>query len=136
MRKSLELFLLLICCLLPLPLAVQARVDESSLAGLVRDPTVAVIAHAQIALRGVDGSIIRSATSREDGAYLIPALLLGRNTLTSRRRTSRPESFDLNSGQTAAISFSLKDWVEGTGGDFPAVNLVHSLFHKAVETEL
>lgn len=30
----------------------------------------------------------------------------------------------------------LKDWVGGIGGDFPAVNLVHSLIHKAVEAGL
>src|SRR5581483_8745118 len=30
----------------------------------------------------------------------------------------------------------LKDWADGMGGDFPAVDLVHSLFHKAVETGL
>jgi hypothetical protein len=111
MRKSSQLFLLLMCCLLLFSLAVQAQVGESSLAGLVSDPTGAVVAQAQIALRGVDGSIIRSVTTREDGTYLIPTLLPGRYTLTVSAggfETQRTEPFDLTSGQTAAINFSLK----------------------------
>ncbi len=111
MRKSLELFLLLICCLFLLPLAMRAQVGESGLAGLVSDPTGAVVPGAHVDLRGVDGSIIRTATSREDGTYLIPTLLPGRYTLTVSAagfETQRTEPFDLTSGQTAAINFSIK----------------------------
>lgn len=110
MKTSLRFFLL-ICCLFLLRLGGQAQVGQSSLAGLVSDPTGAVIPQVQIALRGVDGSIVRSVTSREDGTYLIPTLLPGSYTLTVSAvgfETQRTQPFDLTSGQTAAINFSLK----------------------------
>jgi hypothetical protein len=111
MKKSLIFFLLFICSLFLLPPDVQAQVGESSLAGLVSDPTGAVLPKAQIALQGVDGSTIRSVTSREDGTYLILTLLPGRYTLTVSAtgfETQRTQPFDLTSGQTAAINFNLK----------------------------
>jgi hypothetical protein len=111
MKRSLAFFLLLICCLFLVPLNVQGQVGESSLAGLVSDPTGAVIPQAQVALQGQDGSIIRSVTSRQDGTYLIPTLLPGRYTLTVSAggfETQRTQPFDLTSGQTAAINFNLK----------------------------
>ena len=111
MNKSLKLFFLVIGWLFLLPLVVQAQVGESGLAGLVSDPSGAIIPNAQIALIGVDGSIIRSVTSREDGTYLIPTLLPGRYTLTVSSagfETQHTEPFDLTPGQTAAINFNLK----------------------------
>src|SRR5579863_7799917 len=111
MNKSLKIVLLLACWLFLLPLASQAQVGESSLAGLVTDPTGAVIAQAQIALHGVDGSIVRSVVSRDDGTYLIPTLLPGRYTLTVSAtgfETQQTQPFELTSGQTAAINFNLK----------------------------
>lgn len=111
MTKPLRFFLLSICCLFLLPLSVNGQVGEASLAGLVSDPTGAVIPQAQIALQGVDGSTIRTVTSRGDGTYLIPTLLPGRYTLTVSATGfagQRTQPFDLTSGQTAAINFSLK----------------------------
>src|SRR6185437_12811294 len=111
MKKSLIVFLLFIGCWFLLPMDVQAQVGESSLAGLVSDPTGAVVRNAQIALQGVDGSTIRSVTSRPDGTYLILTLLPGRYTLTVSSKgfeTQRTQPFDLTSGQTAAINFNLK----------------------------
>jgi hypothetical protein len=110
MKKLVEIFLLLVCLFL-LPLNVQAQVGEASLAGLVSDPTGAVVPQAQIALHGLDGAIIRSVTSRQDGTYLIPTLLPGSYSLTVSAagfETQRTESFDLTSGQTAAINFNLR----------------------------
>jgi hypothetical protein len=110
MIKSLKFFFLT-CCLFILPLVVRAQVGESSLAGLVTDPSGAVIPSAKIALMGVDGSVIRSVTSREDGTYLIPTLLPGRYTLTvsvAGFEPQRTEPFDLTADKTAAINFSLK----------------------------
>jgi len=111
MRKSLNLFLQFLCYSMLLPLGLQAQVGESSLAGLVNDPTGAVIPKAQIELQGVDGSTIRSVTSRSDGTYLILTLLPGRYSLTVSAagfETQRTQPFDLTSGQTAAINFNLK----------------------------
>src|SRR5277367_2027233 len=88
-------------------LAAHAQVGESSLAGLVSDPSGAVVPNAQIALKGVDGSVIRSVTSREDGTYLIPTLLPGRYTLTVSSagfETQRTDAFDLTADKTAAIN--------------------------------
>jgi hypothetical protein len=64
------------------PPVMQAQIGESSLAGLVNDPTGAVVSGAQISLYGADGSVIRTAQSRIDGTYLIPTLLPGRYRLT------------------------------------------------------
>jgi hypothetical protein len=111
MRRSLLGVMIFSFCLAMLPLVVHAQVGESGLAGLVTDPTGAIVPQAQIALQGVDGSTIRSVTSRQDGTYLIPTLLPGRYTLTvsaSGFETQRTQPFDLTSGQTAAINFNLK----------------------------
>jgi hypothetical protein len=111
MRRSLLGVMMLSCCWALLSLAAHAQVGESGLAGLVSDPTGAAVPQAQIALQGVDGSTIRSVTSRGDGTYVIPTLLPGRYTLTvsaSGFETQRTQPFDLTSGQTAAINFSLK----------------------------
>src|ERR1700743_2038736 len=111
MKRAMNFFLLFICSLFLLPRDVQAQVGEASLAGLVSDPTGAVVPKAQIALRGVDGSTIRSVTSKEDGTYLILTLLPGRYTLTVSAagfEGQRTQPFDLTSGQTAAINFNLK----------------------------
>lgn len=111
MRRSLLGVMMLSCCLALLPLAVRAQVGESSLAGLVSDPTGAVVPGAQIALHGADESIVRTVESRVDGTYLIPTLLPGRYRLTVSApgfETQQTQPFDLRSGQTAAINFDLK----------------------------
>ena len=111
MKRSLLRMMMLSCCLALLPLAAHAQVGEAGLAGLASDSTGAAVPGAQIALHGVDGSTIRSVTSRQDGTYVIPTLLPGRYTLTvsaSGFETQRTEPFDLTSGQTAAINFNLK----------------------------
>jgi len=111
MKKSLYIVLQLACWLFLLPLAAQAQVGESGLAGLVADPTAAAIPGAQIALHGADGSIVRTVESRADGTYLIPTLLPGRYWLVVRAsgfETQQTQPFDLTSGQTAAINFDLK----------------------------
>jgi hypothetical protein len=111
MKKVLSIVLLLACWLCLLPLAVRAQVGEATLAGLVSDPSGAVVPRAQIALYGLDGSVIRSVTSRDDGTYLIPTLLPGRYALTVSAtgfETQRTQPFDLTSGQTAAVNFDLK----------------------------
>lgn len=111
MRRSLLGVMVLSFCLAWLPLAVRAQVGQSSLAGLVSDPTGAVIPGAQIALHGADESVIRTVESRVDGTYLIPTLLPGRYRLTvsaSGFETQQTLPFELTSGQTVAINFDLK----------------------------
>lgn len=111
MRRSLLGVVVLSCCLALFPLAVRAQVGQSSLAGLVSDPTGAVVPGAQIALHGADESVIRTVESRVDGTYLIPTLLPGRYRLTvsaSGFETQQTLPFELRSGQTAAINFDLK----------------------------
>ena len=111
MRRSLLGVMVLSFCLALLPLAVRAQVGQSSLAGLVSDPTGAVIPGAQIALHGADESVIRTVESRVDGTYLIPTLLPGRYRLTvsaSGFETQQTLPFELTSGQTVAINFDLK----------------------------
>jgi Carboxypeptidase regulatory-like domain len=111
MKKWLEFFSLWMCCFFLIPSDVQGQVGEASLAGLVSDRTGAVIPQAKVALQGEDGALVRSVTSRQDGTYLIPTLLPGRYTLTVSAggfETQRTRPFDLTSGQTAAINFSLK----------------------------
>jgi hypothetical protein len=111
MKKALNIILVMAGWLILLPLVVQAQVGESGLAGLVSDPTGAMISGAQIALHSIDGSTIRSVTSRQDGTYVIPTLLPGRYTLTISAEgfaTQKTQPFDLTSGQTAAINFNLK----------------------------
>ena len=111
MKKSLNVVLLLACWLFLLSFVAQAQVGEASLAGLVSDPTGAVISGAQIALHSADGSVVRTVESRTDGTYLIPTLLPGRYSLTvssSHFETEQTQPFDLTSGQTAAINFALK----------------------------
>lgn len=110
MKNQLKLFLM-IGSLFLLPAGLLAQVGQSNLAGLVSDPTGAVIARAQIELQGTDGSTIRSVTSRDDGTYLIPTLMPGRYRLTVSApgfETQRTQPFDLTSGQTAAINFGLQ----------------------------
>src|SRR6185437_11513441 len=110
MKERLKL-LLMFCSLFLLPVGLQAQVGQSNLAGLVSDPTGAVIARAQIELHSVDGSIIRSVTSRDDGTYLIPTLQPGRYRLTVNApgfETQQTQLFELTSGQTTSINFSLQ----------------------------
>jgi|GEM_PF-2059617 len=110
MKKTIHM-ILLGCWMFLLPLTARAQVGSSSLAGLVTDPTGAVIPGAQIALHGADGSVIRTVESRADGTYLIPTLMPGRYQLTVSAPgfdTQQTQPFDLVSGQTAAIDFGLK----------------------------
>ena len=111
MKKILSIVLLVIgCCFIVSPL-MQAQVGESSLAGEVKDSTGAVIPDAQILLHGADDSVIRTVQSRTDGTYLIPTLLPGRYRMivsASGFETQQTQFFDLTSGQTAAINFSLR----------------------------
>ena len=111
MKKLLNIVLLLAGCCFILSPATQAQVGESSLAGLVNDPTGAVVSGALISLHGADDSVIRTVQTRVDGTYLIPTLLPGRYRLTvsaSGFEAQQTQPFDLTSGQTAAINFSLK----------------------------
>lgn len=111
MRKSLNLFLRFLCISVLLPLGLHAQVGQASLAGLVSDPSGAVLPKAQISLESMDGSTIRSVASRDDGTYLILTLLPGRYRLrvsASGFEAQRTQPFDLTSGQTAAINFNLK----------------------------
>lgn len=110
MKERLKL-LLMFCSLFLLPVGLQAQVGQSNLAGLVSDPTGAVIARAQIELHSVDGSTIRSVTSRDDGTYLIPTLQPGHYRLTVSApgfEAQQTQLFELTSGQTAAINFTLQ----------------------------
>ena len=110
MRRSFLSKMVFSCCLAILALGASAQVGESGLAGLVTDPTGAVVPKADIALQGMDGSVIRSVTSREDGTYLIPTLLPCRYTLMVTAPgfdTQHTQLFDLTAGQTAAVNFKL-----------------------------
>src|SRR5262245_14174172 len=56
------------------PSAIIAQVDSARLAGLITDPTGAVIAEAKITVKNLRTGAIRETTSNPQGAYLVTNL--------------------------------------------------------------
>ena len=67
-----------------------AQEFRATIQGTVQDPSQAVIAGAEVALRNVDTAVERKTTSDAAGHYLFQFLPPGNYTLTTRRRDSRP----------------------------------------------
>ena len=57
---------------------VSAQVNTASLAGLVKDPSGAVIPNAKITARNPSVGIQRTSQSNGDGYYFLPDLPVGR----------------------------------------------------------
>src|SRR5882762_1841296 len=68
-------FLWLVCTsLLFLPLSLGAQTSTGAVRGYVKDQNGAPIADAEVQARNPQTGVLRSATSRADGSYVLPGL--------------------------------------------------------------
>jgi Carboxypeptidase regulatory-like domain len=111
MKRSSIGILVLAFCISLLPLMAHAQVGNSGLSGVISDPSDAAIPNAQITLHGADESIVRTATTGGQGAYVIPTLPPGRYSLTVVApgfESQQTQPFELSSGQTGSLNVKMK----------------------------
>src|SRR5258707_670475 len=87
-----------------------AQLSTASLNGVVRDPSDAVIANANVVLRNTETTVGRSTLSSDTGEYVFLNIAPGRYTLTANApgvASRRVADFVLGVNQTATIDISL-----------------------------
>src|SRR5438552_954763 len=76
----------LVCiALLSLPLSLCAQTTTGTVRGYVKDQNGAPVADAELSARQTETGILRSATPRSDGSYIIPGLVPGNYELAVRK---------------------------------------------------
>src|SRR2546428_1382186 len=76
----------LVCiALLSLPLSLRAQTTTGTVRGYVKDQNGAPVADAELSARQTETGILRSATTRSDGSYIIPGLVPGNYELAVRK---------------------------------------------------
>src|SRR2546427_5317152 len=76
----------LVClALLALPLSLCAQTTTGTVRGYVKDQNGAPVADAELSARQTETGILRSATTRSDGSYIIPGLVPGNYELAVRK---------------------------------------------------
>ncbi|OLD85832.1 MAG: hypothetical protein AUG85_12200 [Gemmatimonadetes bacterium 13_1_20CM_4_66_11] len=76
----------LVCiALLSLPLSLCAQTTTGTVRGYVKDQNGAPVADAELSARQTETGILRSATTRSDGSYIIPGLVPGNYELAVRK---------------------------------------------------
>ena len=91
--------------------SLPAQTPTAQMTGRITDPTGAVIAGANIALKNTETGVRREITSNESGSYTIPLLDPGSYELTTTKEGFRPISrsgITLHVGQVARIDFVME----------------------------
>ncbi|HTR64874.1 MAG TPA: carboxypeptidase regulatory-like domain-containing protein [Terriglobales bacterium] len=87
-----------------------AQVSSASLNGVVRDPSGAVLPHANVTLRNVETAVERTTVSNDAGNYVFLNINPGRYTLTVKAQgftEKKVNEFVLGVNQTATIDVAL-----------------------------
>jgi hypothetical protein len=85
--------------------------QNGAIQGIVSDSTKAVIANAQVTVTNLDTKVARTATTNNNGFYLVPSLDPGPysvEAVTPGFAPRRIKEFRLETGQTARLDFELK----------------------------
>ncbi len=77
MSGSIRVVSAALCLLLIVAASASAQVDRATLTGIVRDPTDAVIANAQVKLTNLATNAVATVTTTADGTYLVVNLAPG-----------------------------------------------------------
>src|ERR1700736_4813793 len=88
----------------------MAQLSTASLNGVVRDPSGAVVAKANISLRAVDTGVVHATVSNNSGEYVFTSLTPGKYTVDASASgfgTQKVSEFLLAVGQTGTIDFAL-----------------------------
>ncbi len=120
-RFPMTLLMLLSAAVL-LSQAAMAQLATASINGVVKDPTGAAIANAQIELKNVNTAVMRTTATNTDGIYVFPNVAPGTYTMRASaagfNTVTQPET-TLEVNQTATFDFHLKI---GTAQDTVTVN--------------
>jgi len=103
-------FLWLVCTsLLSLPLSLSAQTSTGAVRGYVKDQNGAPIADAEVQARNPQTGVLRSATSRADGSYVLPGLPPASYEVSARHIGFNPQRRQLAVpiGATVTSDFSL-----------------------------
>jgi iron complex outermembrane receptor protein len=90
---------------------VKADPATGSIAGVLKDPSGAIVPGAEIQVRNIDTGLQRSATANEEGRYRIDALPPGRYQVTAGFagfETSLRERIAVAAGSESTVDFSLR----------------------------
>ena len=104
--------LLWLACLtlLATPLSISAQTTTGTVRGYVKDQNSAPVADVEVQARQIGTGIMRSATSRSDGSYIIPGLAPGNYELSVRHIGFAPLQRQITAqiGATQLVDFSLQ----------------------------
>ena len=91
--------------------AAVAQQATASINGVVKDPTGAAVANAQVQLTNVNTAVVRTTTTNTDGVYAFPTVVPGAYTMrvsaSGFTTITQPET-TLEVSQTATFDFQLK----------------------------
>ena len=95
-------------------LAIFAQSDNSSISGVVKDPSGAIVANAKVSLRNEDTSFERQTTSNDSGFYTVTNISPGYYTVTVEapgfKKSSRSRN-KLDAGLPIAVNIDRKSVV-------------------------
>src|SRR5882762_8079833 len=104
-------FLWLACiALLASPLSLNAQTTTATVRGYVKDQNGGLVADAEVQARQTETGVVRSATSRSDGSYILAALVPGDYELSVRHIGHAPQRRQISAliGATQIIDFTLQ----------------------------
>ena len=85
-------FLWFVCVtLLALPISINAQTTTGTVRGYVKDQSGAPVADAAVQARQITTGVVRSATSRSDGSYILPGLVPSDYELSVRKIGFTPQ---------------------------------------------
>ena len=102
-------FVVVVMSLMALPAFAQNQTAQ--LAGLVTDPSGAVVPNANLVAVNSNTGIVRTTTSNSEGYYTLPNLQPGSYTITVKAagfQTSVREGLKLEETQSARVDFALQ----------------------------
>src|SRR5712675_2109841 len=105
-------FLWLVCIsLLSIPLSLSAQTSTGAVRGYVKDQNGAPITDAEVKARNPATGVLRSATSRADGAYVLTGLPPASYEVSARHIGFNPQRRQLavSIGATMTSDFTLQE---------------------------
>src|SRR5437016_5251836 len=93
------------------PVLMLAQTFQASVSGIVSDPTGAVAAHVKVTVTDTDRGVSFTATSNQDGVYLINNLIPSTYRVTAEAtgfQTYQMNSFPLTAKQAAVLNITLQ----------------------------